>query len=230
MAEIKIEKKKSVWPWIIGLLLLALIIGFFMFNTDDDVDEIRTEDQVETVEGYDNSEGMNSANDKNDSKYASGDRNDKGYTQTNDNASNNSSALQQYKTYIDNPNMGLDHEYSNQAIIALVEAVRETANKNDVNLNAELDKAKQYAEFIAKDPESKKHANKIKNSGLIIVNALETLQSQKFDGMNDEISEFKKTINSIEKDELTLNQKSEVKAYFNKAAEILTKMKNNEQQ
>ena len=36
MAEIKIEKKKSMWPWIIGIIILALLIYFLAFNKRND--------------------------------------------------------------------------------------------------------------------------------------------------------------------------------------------------
>lgn len=38
MAEIKIEKKKAVWPWIIGIIILALLIYFLAFNDDKEGD------------------------------------------------------------------------------------------------------------------------------------------------------------------------------------------------
>lgn len=49
MADINVERKqRSIMPWILGLLVLALLIGLLasMFNGDDDdvvVDETRTE-------------------------------------------------------------------------------------------------------------------------------------------------------------------------------------------
>ncbi len=38
MAEIKVEKKTSVWPWVIGVIVLLLIIWalFALFNRDND--------------------------------------------------------------------------------------------------------------------------------------------------------------------------------------------------
>lgn len=36
MAEIKIEKKKSMWPWIVGIIILALLIYFLAFNKRND--------------------------------------------------------------------------------------------------------------------------------------------------------------------------------------------------
>ena len=35
MAEIKIEKKKAIWPWIVGIIILALLIYMLAFNKRD---------------------------------------------------------------------------------------------------------------------------------------------------------------------------------------------------
>lgn len=44
MAEIKIEKKKAVWPWIIAILLIAAVIYFIYFR------ENTTANQTDTIE------------------------------------------------------------------------------------------------------------------------------------------------------------------------------------
>ncbi len=41
MTEIKIEKKKPVWPWLLlGAVILALLLYFFVFNKEDEMDEV----------------------------------------------------------------------------------------------------------------------------------------------------------------------------------------------
>ncbi len=44
MAKIDIERKKPVWPWIVGLIVLALVVWalFALLNDDDDVDPALT--------------------------------------------------------------------------------------------------------------------------------------------------------------------------------------------
>lgn len=44
MAEIKIEKKKPVWPWIVAILLIAAV-AYYVFVKDD---ETRNDRSVET--------------------------------------------------------------------------------------------------------------------------------------------------------------------------------------
>lgn len=49
MAEIKIEKKKPIWPWILALLIIAAIVVFY-FMGDTDYDDDMTTDDVEEID------------------------------------------------------------------------------------------------------------------------------------------------------------------------------------
>ncbi len=44
MAEIKIEKKKPIWPWIVAVLLIGALV-YFVFLRDN---EVQGERRVET--------------------------------------------------------------------------------------------------------------------------------------------------------------------------------------
>lgn len=46
MAEIKIEKKKPVWPWIVAVLLVATLV-YFMFLNDNEVQSESNESNVQ---------------------------------------------------------------------------------------------------------------------------------------------------------------------------------------
>ncbi|MFD1605477.1 hypothetical protein ACFSJW_02665 [Flavobacterium artemisiae] len=35
MAEIKIEKKKPVWPWIVAILLIGAVVYYIYFREDE---------------------------------------------------------------------------------------------------------------------------------------------------------------------------------------------------
>nr|WP_294779676.1 hypothetical protein [uncultured Flavobacterium sp.] len=51
MAEIKIEKKKPIWPWIVAVLLIGALV-YFVFLRDDQVrNDSNTE--IESVSGTD---------------------------------------------------------------------------------------------------------------------------------------------------------------------------------
>ncbi|CAD0002159.1 MULTISPECIES: hypothetical protein [Flavobacterium] len=49
MAEIKIEKKRPVWPWIVAVLLIAGLL-YYVFLRDD---EVQSETTIENVSGTD---------------------------------------------------------------------------------------------------------------------------------------------------------------------------------
>lgn len=42
MAEIKIEKRAPIWPWIVGLLLVALLVYFLFFRETTVATEVST--------------------------------------------------------------------------------------------------------------------------------------------------------------------------------------------
>ncbi|WP_165571365.1 hypothetical protein [Flavobacterium reichenbachii] len=44
MAEIKIEKKKPIWPWIVAVLLIAALVYFVFFRNND----VTTNSVIET--------------------------------------------------------------------------------------------------------------------------------------------------------------------------------------
>lgn len=48
MAEIRIEKKKPIWPWILLLLGIAALIYFFVFRDKEAEQEIKEDIQEET--------------------------------------------------------------------------------------------------------------------------------------------------------------------------------------
>ncbi|MEP6803100.1 MAG: hypothetical protein ABI892_01150 [Flavobacterium sp.] len=52
MAEIKIEKKKAIWPWIVVVLLLSAVI-YYIFLRDNDTQSQNTV-EIENTTSTDN--------------------------------------------------------------------------------------------------------------------------------------------------------------------------------
>ncbi len=215
MAEIKIEKKKPIWPWVLGIIILLALIYFFWASndgTDDIDDEVIIQDTTETImdERVDTDTDTTALY---SGKYG---------TVTTE------KAVANYLNYIDNPNMGLDHEYTNGALIHLITATEAEANNLNVNISANLDKALENAAYIKKDPTSLKHADKIKNASMEIASALKTIQEQKFDNLTDQADEVKAASENINVKTQTLEQKNDVKEFFEKAGLLLQKMEASE--
>jgi len=209
MAEIKIKKKTPIWPWILLIVVIVALLYFLFFVDDNDTVDMR-EDNTEVIM------------DNNVDDEAVGFTNN----ETAGLKENANSKIEIYSEYIADGKMGIDHVYSNGALEKLINATETTANALDVDISADLEIARDNATSITKDPYKVDHANKIKNAGTIIVNALGKIQEQKFPDMGDQISELRNSLMAIEPQIKTLNQKSEVKMFFEQASNILTNMVN----
>ncbi|MHA7058895.1 hypothetical protein ACWGOQ_0016845 [Aquimarina sp. M1] len=207
MAEIKIEKKKPVWPWLLlALLLIGALVYFFILSNNEE--ETREANEVEEIGVDGSSISDNTEKDVIPKKSEGG------------------KAIATYSAYIkDDTKMGIDHEYSNNALLLLINAVSESADNLNIDIKADLKKARENAEIITEDPQKLTHANKIKNAGVVISKALGTIQKSKFPNLESELLDLENSIEKINPDVATLNQKEDVKNFFGKASEILIKMK-----
>lgn len=199
MAEIKIEKKAPVWPWIL-LVVLILAVLYFALSGDDDTDNTNNTEMI--IE--------DSLSDENQPMIA-----------------DDSSDVDAYLEYIaDESKMGKDHNYTNNAILYLIEAVREKAEDLDVNIDADISKAESAANKITRDPNAGNHAENIKTAGSSITNAFEDLQQAKFPELSNDIKEQITAVNKIDPKVLTLEQKENIKTFFDESADLLRKMDN----
>lgn len=196
MAEIKIEKKQPIWPWILGILLLA-VAAYFIFFKDKDVvtDKITTTKDtiVEQTEMPDNT---------------------------------NLTGVAAFVAFVnkEDGNMTLDHEYSNEALNKLIDATEEVSAKANLDSKADLEKARMHADKITENPEATSHADHIKMSTDIISSVLQNLATTKFPTLKAEANKAKMSSDAINVKELTLNQKDKIKAFFADAADLLDKM------
>lgn len=209
MAEIKIKKKKPVWPWILIVLVILALLYFLFINNDEDMDDVSDNDIEMVTEDVDDE-----LNDKDLDSDA---------TRLSEVAN---TEILEFTAYISKEEMGIDHEYTNGALIKLIDATKAMANSLNVDINADLENARANATSIKKDPYKVDHADKIRNAGTIISDAIEKIQKEKFPGMKSSISELKREIEAIKPETKTLNQKEAVKSFFKKAENILINMKN----
>lgn len=209
MAEIKIEKKKPVWPWIILVLIILAILYFLFFANGDGDNERDGTDDIEQVEDTTVWE-----NEQDTTRWD---------PEGNDTTSTN--AVSTYITHIgDTSRMGIDHEYTNDALLRLLDAVEAKAQTLNVNINADLQEARQLAENITRNPQSTDHAGSIQNSGRKITDGLEKLQQEKFPDLGGEVNQVRTAVENIDPATETLQQKDRVNEFFNEAADVLQKM------
>lgn len=213
MAEIKIEKKKPVWPWILlGLIILGIILYFLFANDNDGIDDM---DDTNTEQVGDTTYQDTRAMDRDTTTF---DRND-----TISDVS--SQSVNRYVAHVgDKSRMDMDHEYSSRALTHLINAVEYKAREKNVNLDADLAQIRTEAEEITNNPQSTDHANKIKSAGTKIADALDKLQENSYPDLDQDVEEVKTAAQGIDTQVETLQQKEQINSFYDEAAEVLRKM------
>jgi hypothetical protein len=191
--------RKELWPWLLaGLIIATLLIYFLVFRG--------------------NSKNTAAITDVDDTSIAK-----KTDLLEIDEYNNTVGA---YLNFIENSRdkMTLDHAYTNEALLKLIEATNAMANEAGYEVQADLEKAKEYAKMIVEDPFEKTHANNIRKAGDLLTSVLQNIQKAKYPSLAAEAAALKSASEAINPSVLTLDQKDAVKNYFVKASELLQKM------
>jgi hypothetical protein len=208
MAEIKIEKKKPIWPWILlGLIILAVILYFVIAdnNDDDDFNEEENTEQVATP-----------METEEDTETASWEE---------DNLSGDES-VSKYLTHIsDQEKMGIDHEYSSQALVYLINTLENRSEEANINTEVEIQELKDDVRDIKEDPQALTHANTINDVGDKIVDLMEKMQEEKFPDISQDVQEVKTALQNIDPSTPTLDQKDAVNSFYKEAGDVVQNMK-----
>jgi hypothetical protein len=205
MAEIRVEKKSPMWPWIlIALLVIGAIIYFLFFHDANGVREDPGEAPV-----------VREMTDDDDRRGRDGE-------------AINNQTVNNYVTFVqeEDREMGLDHEYSNEALRRLTEATQAMADEVNHDVDRDLEEVRNYAEEITRDPEATTHANHIRRSADKLSDALRSIQQAEFPNLGNEASNVRNAAQNINPEVLTLEQRNEVKSFFDSAADLLQKMNN----
>lgn len=197
MTEIRIEPKKPIWSWFIaGILILAVLIYFLGFR-DNGKKTTTVADVAYNI-------------DPSDHQFIT----------------DNHDAVADYVNFIESSkgNMSLDHTYTNKALTKLIMATKATADHVGYEVHSDLDKAQKYTDKITDDPNETTHADNIKKSGEIITKVLHHIQKDYYPELVNDAKALDDATAAIKIKAHTLDQKNEVKAFLNKASDLLSKM------
>ncbi len=201
MAEIKIEKKTQIWPWLLlglAIFIVALLIYFLVFR-----DNWKKSNEVTQVDNI---------------------------AKTNESdlimVKENNVTVAAYINFIENSmkKMSLSHAFTNEALLKLTDATNAMAEEVGYKIQADLEKVKEYAAIITVDPYVTTHADYIRKAVDILTDELQNIQKAKYPSLANEVKELKIAAESINPQVLTLQQKDSVKNYFAKASDLLKKM------
>ncbi len=229
MAEIRIEEKSNAWlPILLGVLALLLIggIAFAVLNDDDD--------RVEQVADVDaNAPAVIPIT----GEEAPGTIKPVAVADEDFDATWNGSEADYETNYIYyissldkvDSEMGLDHEYSKVALMALANSLvalsREQGMSEAVNITANSQLLREKAMDLTRDWRSTEHADMIREAAMVAVEVVDEIQDAKFPSMDNEVAALQEQAKSIKSGTLTLEQKGEVKKFFRMAADVLGSMR-----
>ncbi|QJP35458.1 phage tail tape measure protein [Nonlabens sp. Ci31] len=202
MSEIKIEKKKAVWPWILLalVLLVAACAAWFFFSRNNNTEPVTTADETVLITTADETVLID--------------------------IHENNKTVAAYVRFIDADTltMGLDHVFTSEAFTKLTNAVDAMATESGYDVEADIAKAKQLTDEITKAPFVTTHANKIRSAADVLSTSLQNIQQAKYPGLSTEAADVKSATSAIKPETLTLEQRDAVKSFFRKAADLLNKM------
>lgn len=194
MTEIKIEKRSSPWPWILGVLAVALVawVAFAAMRGDD------ADPQYAAVID----EGLPDATGTTGTVPAAVDE------------------LSAFAAGPDDMTPGRDHEYTAEGIRRLSAALNAVVehNGNDAESRSRFDRFRQSAERLERDPQSGQHAGTVRD---VFTSAVDVMESSRVDA--GDVSRLRQTASSISADEPLLDQADAVKRFFSQSAEALSR-------
>lgn len=201
MTEIKIEKKKQGWVWLLAIFFIAaVLIYFLMFRDKDNINT--TEAGTEEV-------------------YISG---------TNDTnllgVKENNSTVAAFVNFIekDTSKVRFDNAYTKEAFLKLTSATNAMAEEIDYNIQADFEMVKESVELINNEPFETSQAKNIRNAADISATALQHMQLARYPWLTEEIDELKNAATAIQPEVLAIKQKDAIINYFAVASELLNKM------
>jgi len=213
MAEIKIEKKTPVWPWIIGALVVLVILALVLFSNDDD--DYQNDTSAETIEELSNDSIV-------DDRYA--------YDANTDYTDSQQTWMTYQESIKDSTRIGSDSTYTNNALKNLASVVVLAAQQNDIAPSDATQELKEFSDYdyqthnSTKMSENRAEENDFKSISNNISLVLESIQAKKYPELQNDVIELKHMVNNMPSTNIALeNSKSAVKKFFDKANSIVNK-------
>lgn len=201
MAEINVEKKKPVWPWVLMVLVvIALVVVWIAIDNGENTPAVQTQ-----TEQQEQSEGGSEV------------------TQAN-------GAVEEFITFVqeNEGNVDLHHEYTATGLTHLANALEAFAKEHDANVaqDGKINDLKQMADRLQKDPMSEQHADIMADAFKTAAGIMQELENNLSADQN-KADQVMQAAEDIKPEELATEQKEEIKNFFEEAANTLEDMSNN---
>lgn len=210
MAEIKIEKKKPVWPWILVILVVLGIIVYFVYaNPDrdlvnDDYDDVSNEQVMESEN--------KPVGKKRDAFQPGG-------------------AYTQYAAFEgsirDSTRIAVDSSYTKKAYYNLCKAVAKKAEETNVDDSQALTDLKNFSMLITKVSSplsSAETAKNFKTASDKVAKVLEDIQVKGYPTLQSQVSELKQVTSKMDGHISMDKQQDNITQFLQKSRDVLKAM------
>ncbi|HLO91331.1 MAG: hypothetical protein ACM3ME_06250 [Chloroflexota bacterium] len=228
MAEIKIEKKKPAWPWVlIGLIVLG-VIGYLVFANNDGRHNNKNDS------AYDNGSDINkpvvgtdNTRTKTDNTKMTRDKT-RVSMDNNRQSINSDQAVAEYVNFVKTDLKGSDiknmnHEKLRQAFMHLTEACEAKAAQVGYK-SSNLNIAREHADQLVADRSDTTSTENIRATADILSDELINIQKKNFPKLDREAAKVKDASASIKPQESVKDQRQEIKSFLSEAADLLEDM------
>lgn len=207
MAEIKIEKKTPVWPWILVVLIIIAVVAFFIFNdydADDVSDDVATE-KVDSTDTY---------------------RNDATDTYDQSAFDKYNAAMSQFDSYVNDSNrIGTDTIYTKTAFHKLADLVVLKADQNNLPSSEALENLRGYAMQASETVNDMSISESLNAIGNDIASVVESIQDKNFPNLDSDVSKLKDISDKLDNNIALAKQQQNIQVFMMKSKSILNSMK-----
>lgn len=196
MADINVEKKKNIWPWIIGVIVILGVV-IFLFVWNDDEEESNT--NVQQLEQYED-ETTN--------------------TPTLDYPEN------EVGTYLALIDRGYDEnpgQFTGEAMGKLVQATEYKSYQLQIEPDTDLQKMAEDSTAMNTKGELSISENEFQQAGQAVVDNLRKMQENSFDELSDEVDQLSQDLQEVQNSQGE-DRSEAVTDFFEQAADVLRAM------
>jgi hypothetical protein len=211
VADIDIQKKETaIWPWIVGLLVLALLVwaALSLFGGDDTARTAVTDPAPATTAPATTTPAP-----------ATGA------------AGAAPAAVQRYMDSCaprEGQAMDMDHAHTSSCIRHLadgLEAVVQQRNLTGVNVQQQLQQARQHADRLEQSsPQATDHSAMTRDAFDALANAMGTVQNAHYPQLQGQVSQVQSTAGNLQRQGNLLDQRETVQRFFEQAGQALNTM------
>jgi hypothetical protein len=208
MAEIPIERKKknTIWPWILGIVVVGLLIWMLADNN------VVVEDGTALNE---REQGYMYGTDRQTQDF----RDQRG-----------DGSAEEFVQYVEERNgeISQSHEYTREGLLFLADALDDLYMRIGpaAERSVDTDEIRNQAQQLGEDVTSEQHANVIRNAFMTAANALQNLQSSYFPNLDQQTNNVVEAAREIEGQELATEQGERIDEFFEQAANTVEEMSN----